>query len=161
GDDGAAHEGGGAALSDYHAYRLPVLAAAAGTGVKVVGHVPDNPPGQRNPADPWGNLVLLQNGPQLFSLGANLAPGTHVEAPGQTVHAGTRLGLCGNSGRSFVPHVHFHLQTTPRVGAATTALELADVVVGDPAGGEVLRRACLPRQGEVVRALEPRGEIAA
>jgi murein DD-endopeptidase MepM/ murein hydrolase activator NlpD len=31
--------------------------------------------------------------------------------PGQTVKAGDPLGVCGNSGNSDLPHVHYHLQT--------------------------------------------------
>lgn len=37
---------------------------------------------------------------------------------GDRVTRGQPLGLCGNSGNSSEPHLHIHLQTTPKFGAA-------------------------------------------
>lgn len=160
GPDGRAHRGLGAALEDYHCYRLPVLAPADGTVVKVRDGVPDNRPGQRHPGDNWGNVVVLQHGVGLYSLVAHLAPGTLTVSEGRVVRAGTRLGLCGNSGRSFVPHLHLQLQGSPRVGAPTLALELHDVVV-EGEHGPRLHGVYVPREGERVRALERAEDLAA
>ena len=158
--DGNRHVASGAELKDYHCYRLPVFAAAAGTVVSVRNDVPDNPPGERNAREAWGNVVLIQHGPALYSLLAHLAPGSVEVSEGQFVTAGTRVGACGNSGRSFVPHLHFHLQTTPVVGAPTCELELSDVVRQSESGA-VLHRAYVPALGDIVRSVEPRDEIAA
>ncbi|MBL8920258.1 MAG: urea transporter [Myxococcaceae bacterium] len=159
GPDGRAFKHQGAELRDYHCYRLPVLAPADGRVVKVVRDVPDNPPGQRNPTDPWGNLVVLEHAPGLYSLVCHLAPGSVDVAEGQGVRQGARLGLCGNSGRSFVPHLHLQLQASPRVGAPTVELELHDVatVTGDAV---TLARACTPGEGAQVRNLERRDDLA-
>lgn len=157
---GRKHGGAGAELRDYRCYRLPVLAAADGTVVKVVADVPDNPVGERNAREPWGNVVLLHHGPGLYSLVAHLAPGSVEVREGQRVRQGGRLGLCGNSGRSFVPHLHFHLQGTPRLGAPTRELLLADAVTGD-ADAPVLHRSLLPAEGQALRGLERREEVAA
>lgn len=156
---GNTHRGAGTELRDYHCYRLPVLACADGTVVKVVRDVPDNPVGERNPDDPWGNLVLLQHGPALYSLVCHLAPGTIDVVEGQHVRQGVRVGLCGNSGRSFVPHLHLQLQQAPRVGAPTIELELHDVVV-ERDGGAALERAWTPRDGEALRNLERKDDVA-
>ena len=53
-----------------------MFAAAAGTVVRARGDVADNPPGERNAHDPWGNVVVIQHGPALFSVVAHLSPGT-------------------------------------------------------------------------------------
>lgn len=159
GEDGRAHERSGAELGDYRCYRLPVLAPADGRVVKVVRDVPDNRPGERNPDDPWGNLVLIQHSPGLHSLVCHLAPGTIDVNEGQQVRAGARLGLAGNSGRSFVPHLHFQLQTSPRIGAPTLELELHDIVEQSP-DGERLRRACTPKEHAKVRNLERQADLA-
>ncbi|MBK9517711.1 MAG: urea transporter [Anaeromyxobacter sp.] len=156
---GATHGGDGRELRDHRCYRLPVLAAADGTVVKVVGDVPDNAPGAHDARRPFGNLVLLQHGPGLFSLVAHLAPGSLEVKEGQVVRQGARLGACGNSGRSFVPHLHFQLQGTPRVGAPTLELSLADVITGDEAA-PVLHRWLVPEEGQVVRGLVRRDEGA-
>ncbi len=157
---GARHVGGGRALRDFRCYRLPVLAAADGTVAKVVGDVPDNAIGERNPREPWGNAVVLQHGPALFSVVAHLAPGSVEVREGQVVRQGARLGLCGNSGRSFVPHLHFQLQASARLGAPTLELNLADVVTGDDASPR-LHRWLLPAEGDSVRGLVRRDELAA
>jgi urea transporter/murein DD-endopeptidase MepM/ murein hydrolase activator NlpD len=160
GAGGSTHTGAGAELRDFRCYRLPVLAAADGTVVKVVADVPDNPVGERNAREPYGNLVLLQHGPGLFSLVAHLAPGSVEVREGQLVRQGARLGRCGNSGRSFVPHLHFQLQGTARIGAPTLELTLSDVVTGGEEG-QVLHRWLVPEEGQAVRALERRDEAAA
>jgi murein DD-endopeptidase MepM/ murein hydrolase activator NlpD len=159
GPDGKAHAGLGTALADYHCYRLPVLAPADGTVVRVVDDVADNAVGEHHPTDPWGNLVLLQHGPALYSLVCHLSPGSVAVAPGQFVPQGARLGLCGNSGRSFVPHLHLHLQATPTVGAPTVELELHDWIREGAAGQLV--RAGVPAVGDAVRPLARQEAVAA
>lgn len=152
GADGRFYSGSGEALTDYYGYRSPVCATAAGTVVRVVDGVPDNAVGTLNLRENWGNAVVLQHGPNLYSLVAHLSPGTLRVREGQWVQQGDVLGGCGNSGRSAVPHVHFQLQATPTLGAPTIAVELHDVVLdgADPR----LRGACVPRLGAVVRNLD-------
>jgi urea transporter/murein DD-endopeptidase MepM/ murein hydrolase activator NlpD len=157
GANGVASGGRGRELRDFGCYRLPVLAAADGTIVKVVNDVPDNAPGTRNAREPWGNLVLLQHGIGLYSLVAHLAPGTVDVKEGQAVRQGARLGLCGNSGRSFVPHLHFQLQATARIGAPTLEPAFSDVLSGDE-DRPVLHRWLLPSEGQAVRGLTRREE---
>lgn len=159
GSDGVVHTGSGRELRDFRCYRLPILAAADGTVARVVADVPDNAIGDRNAREPYGNLVLLQHAPGLFSLVAHLAPGSIEVREGQLVRQGARLGRCGNSGRSFVPHVHFQLQGTARIGAPTLELTLSDVVTGDDEA-QVLHRWLVPANGQAIRALERRDEMA-
>ena len=44
-----------------------------------------------------------------------------VVKQGQKLNAGDVLGLCGNSGNSSEPHLHFHLQNTEDMNIATGA----------------------------------------
>ena len=46
---------------------------------------------------------------------AHIRPGSVRVKVGQTVAAGDTLGLCGNSGNSSEPHLHYHLQNSPRL----------------------------------------------
>jgi len=157
GPGGETYRGNGEVPQDYYCYRLPVIATADGTVVDVVDGVADNPIGEPNLRDNWGNLVLVAHGPGLYSLVCHLAPGSVEVRPGQLVRRGDRLGLCGSSGRSPVPHLHFQLQASPHVGAPTIDGELHDVVV-EPAGDGDERRweaTYVPVKGDVVRNLEP------
>jgi len=38
---------------------------------------------------------------------------------GDEVKAGQKIGLCGNSGNSSEPHLHYHLQNTPIIQDGT------------------------------------------
>ncbi|MFT3767456.1 MAG: M23 family metallopeptidase [Minicystis sp.] len=107
----------------------------------------------------WGNHVLIQHGVGLYSLVAHLAKGSVKVVKGQYVRRGEILGLCGSSGRSPRPHLHFHLQATAELGAPTLPCRFTDVVVnrGD---GEALETAITPAEGDVVRNLEPGEDVA-
>ena len=48
-----------------------------------------------------------------FSFLAHLKKSTIVVTAGDRIEIGQYLGLCGNSGHSSEPHLHYHLQNTP------------------------------------------------
>jgi hypothetical protein len=66
---------------------------------------------------------------------------------GQQVRAGDVPGLCGNSGNTTEPHLHFHLQDGPNLGEAlglpVTFVDYVSngqpVSEGTPVQGELLR----------------------
>jgi urea transporter/murein DD-endopeptidase MepM/ murein hydrolase activator NlpD len=155
--EGRTFRGDGAALTDYYCYRLPVVAPADGSVVAAVDHLPDCPIGQPDLKDNWGNHVVLYHAPGVYSLVCHLAPGSAAVRPGQPVRRGDRLGLCGASGRAPMPHLHFQLQASPQVGAPTIAGELHDVIIegAEAQGSRRWRGAVIPREGDVVRNLEP------
>lgn len=140
GPDGAFHAGDGRQAADYHCFRLPVLAAADGTVAAIQGDVPDNPIGTVNLQRNWGNLVVLQHAPGTYSLAAHLAQGSLAVRKGQVVRRGDLLGLCGNSGRSPRPHLHFQLQESEVPGAPTIPFRFEDACLhADDASGRAAR----------------------
>ncbi len=149
-------------LTDYRAYRLPVLATAAGTVVAIESSRPDNPIGTVNVEHNWGNYVVLQHGPALFSLVAHLVPGSVTVAVGQTVRGGEVLGLCGNSGRSPEPHLHFQLQSRAELGSPTVPCHFSDCVLlaSRPDEPDRLLSAHEPKVDQVLRNLEIDAERA-
>ena len=149
----------GRTLSDYHCYRLPVLATADGKVVKVVDGVKDNKLGEVNLDKNWGNLVILLHGPGVYSMVCHLSPESIKVKEGESVSKGDQLGLCGNSGRSPIPHIHFQLQATARVGAPTIHAELHDLI-SEGEGGHVFHRTLVPDKGEQVRNLEPEEDLS-
>jgi len=157
--DGRAFSGHGTSLEDYSCYRLPVTAPAAGVVARVIDAVPDNPVGEVNLDDNWGNVVIVYHAPGLYSCVAHLAPGSARVREGDPVAVGDVLALCGNSGRSATPHLHLQLQASADVGAATIPIELHDVV-GPTASGELLYAARVPSRGDVVRRVEADDERA-
>jgi murein DD-endopeptidase MepM/ murein hydrolase activator NlpD len=111
--DGKAYRTSGRENDDYFAFGQSVLAPAAGTVVEVVDGIDDNKPGDMNPAAPAGNHVVIDHGQKEFSFLAHLKKGSTRVKKGDQVEAGAPIGLCGNSGNSAGPHLHYHLQNTP------------------------------------------------
>ena len=110
---GSTYTGDGSSNEQYYAFGLPILAPADGVVVVAVDGVPDNIPGVMNPEQPLGNYVVLDHQNGEYSFLAHLQQGSVTVQAGDWVRKGDPLGLCGNSGNSGEPHLHYHLQNTP------------------------------------------------
>lgn len=108
------HVGDGTRNEDYYCFGKEILAPASGKVVEAVDAVADNTPGveNMNAQEPLGNYVILDHGNAEFSFLVHLQHGSVAVKQGDMVEAGQLLGLCGNSGHSSEPHLHYHLQTT-------------------------------------------------
>jgi hypothetical protein len=112
--DGNFRQGEGLRNEDHFCFGAPVVAPGAGRVVVATDGTPDNSrPGVKDGPGGPGNHVIIDHGGGKHSLVAHLKLNTVAVRAGQTVKAGDRLGACGNSGKSDLPHVHYHLQTGP------------------------------------------------
>ncbi len=146
---GGTYRSPGARNADYWAWGRPVVAPAGGVVVAAVDGVRDNRPrieveNRRNPA---GNHVVLDLGNGEYALLAHLQRRSVRVRPGQRVRAGDLLGLCGNSGNSSEPHLHFHLQDRAQLFGVARGLPIAfrgysadgrEVARGTPVQGQFL-----------------------
>lgn len=124
-DDGSFHSGTGLNVEDYLCYSKPVLAPADGWVEEILDGVADNPVGEVNLDQNWGNTVIIKHGTKLYTKLCHLRKGSFQVAKGDYVKRGQILAGCGNSGRSPKPHLHFHVQSEPYIGAQTTDYPLA------------------------------------
>jgi len=138
-------------IEDYYTFGLPVLATASGTVRRVVAHVEDNAAGEMNLKDNWGNLVLIQHAPLLFSMVCHLKKNSIVVKEGDHVVAGARLASAGNSGRSDIPHIHLHFQATPEIGSATIPIPFTQFAATN--GTQKTRFNSVPNENEIVMNL--------
>jgi murein DD-endopeptidase MepM/ murein hydrolase activator NlpD len=156
-DGGRIHRGDGTQNEDYACFGRPILTPAGGTVREVLDTVPDNQPGRMNPAIPPGNHVIIGHGRGEYSVLAHLRQGSVRVRPGERVAAGQPVGVCGNSGNSSAPHLHYHLQTADRAGAG----------VGLPAqfreysADGALKTVGEPVRGQTVEAVGPAGNLPA
>ena len=104
--------GDGSKNSNYFCYGREIYAPAPGEVIMVVDGVPDNTPGSMNPYSAMGNCVMIKHAANEYSFLAHFQPGTIKVKKGKQVKPGELLGLCGNSGNSSEPHLHFHVQNT-------------------------------------------------
>ena len=116
--DGKSHSGDGKALTDYYCYGAPLLAPGDGVVAWTEDQHPDQAIGTTNAANPIGNGVVIDHGNGEFSLLAHMQPNSLLVKKGDRVKRGQKLGLCGNSGNTSEPHVHYHLQNGPEMREA-------------------------------------------
>ena len=103
---------------DFPSYGQTIVADAPGVIVTVVDGVPDNPPTIQNGYDAHGNYVVIDHRNGEYSLFAHFVPGSITVRVGQWVGMGQRLGACGNSGRSTMPHLHWQVMDHPQAHRA-------------------------------------------
>ncbi len=104
---------------DYYAFGKEILAPCDGEVVLAVDGVKDNLPGTRNPTFVTGNTVIIRTVNNEYLFFAHFKQFSVKVKEGQKVKRGHVLGLCGNSGNSSEPHLHFHLQNMEDMNAAT------------------------------------------
>ncbi len=114
-EDGESFSGEGTYLSDYYCYEQAILSPADGVVVRIRDGVRDYK-GVGDYSVDWktrdfrGNFVIIQHAPKEFSFLAHLKRNSLMVKKGDQVKKGQLIGLCGNSGNSTEPHLHFHLQ---------------------------------------------------
>ena len=163
--EGRTYRGAGQALSDYYCYNKPVLAPADGIVEEVVQHLAENPIGEVNLRQNWGNTIVLRHAPGVYSQLSHLRPHSARVRPGDAVRRGDVLAACGSSGRSPEPHLHFQVQATPAIGSPTLAYPLAHflaVAAACPcqAGPEQLVLNAVPQLDTTVRPPVPQVQLA-
>lgn len=145
------HRGEGTRNEDYYCYGRPILSPAAGIVVVAVDGLPDNVPGKADAEHLAGNHVMIDHGHDEYSLLAHLKPTSVAVKVGDAVKVGQALGACGNSGNSSEPHLHFHLQNTPR---PLDGEGLPAPFEGYAANGKAVARS-EPKKGQAIRAIVP------
>lgn len=148
--DGKSFSGPANEHTSYYCWSEPVLAVADGVVTDAVDGLPDMAIGDMSAKAAAGNHVIVRVGPDQHALVAHLQKGSVKVKTGDRVKAGQTLGLCGNSGRTSEPHIHFHLQTGATFVEGGTGLP-ADftglLVDGRPAkDGEPLRGQAIAAQ---------------
>ena len=72
-----------------------------------------------NPAYVPGNTIIIKTANDEYLFLAHFKQHSIMVTQGQRVKQGDLLGLCGNSGNSSEPHLHFHIQNTENINIAT------------------------------------------
>jgi len=123
--EGQSFRSTGLVCSDYYCYGKPVLAAADGVVTEIQDKVEDNEIDRVNTTQNWGNSVVIRHANGLYTQVSHLKKHSVKVNKGDFVKAGEVIGLCGNSGRSPYPHLHFQVQASPYIGSPTLDYPLA------------------------------------
>jgi urea transporter len=136
-------------VENFFCYNKPVVSPGDGVVTELVDNIDDNEPGKVNTLQNWGNTIVIMHLPNLYSQVSHLRAGTFRVKKGDYVRKGDFLALCGNSGRSPEPHIHFQVQTTPVPGAKTTAYPLSYYLLKKGSGNQLIISS-VPAEGETV-----------
>lgn len=144
----------GAFLKDYFAYEAPVIAPVSGYVVNILENIIDNPIGEINTLNNWGNSVVIKISDNFYLKISHLLNGSLKVKLDDYVYAGQIIGLCGNSGRSPEPHIHLQLQTSPEIGAKTIKYPFAYYLTKNE-NGQKFHSFDYPKKNEVVKNILP------
>ncbi len=152
-EEGKTYKGSGDHPTDYYCYDKAVLAPADGTIETVVDGVEDNPVGQKNLEQNWGNTIVIRHQDRLFTKLSHLKPHSVEVSPGERVKRGDVLARCGNSGHSPYPHLHFQVQRTPYIGSRTADYPFSHYM-SHGGGRHELKTVAVPAAGDKVSNIE-------
>ncbi|GAB3935678.1 peptidoglycan DD-metalloendopeptidase family protein [Mucilaginibacter myungsuensis] len=119
GSSGKTFKNGGRTNPDYYAFGKELLAPCDGEIVLAVDGIKDNKPGMLNLAYGPGNSVVIRTVNNEYLVLMHFKQFSIAVKQGQQVKQGDLLGLCGNSGNSSEPHLHFHIQNVEEQTIAT------------------------------------------
>ena len=120
-ENGKSYKNSGEKNEDYYAFEKELIAPCDAEVVIVVDGIKDNKPGEMNSYFILGNTVILKTDNDEYLLFAHFKQNSIVVKQGENVEKGELLGLCGNSGNSSEPHLHFHIQNVEDINQATGA----------------------------------------
>lgn len=149
-DQGKTHKDEGLKNEDYYAFGRKVLAPAEGVVTDVIQGVRDNSPGSMNPYSALGNAVVIQHRDHEVSVLAHFKQDGILVKPGYKIQKGQVLGLCGNSGNSSEPHIHYHLQNTPIIQDGAGIKCFFDNIVVTKDGNGTTQKHYSPIKGDIV-----------
>lgn len=118
-EKGKSFKTNGTTNKDYYAFGQELFAPCDGEVVLVVDGIKDNMPGTMNPVYVPGNSVIIKTANNEYLFFAHFKQHSIKVLEGQKVRKGQFLGLCGNSGNSSEPHLHFHIQNAEDMNVAT------------------------------------------
>lgn len=129
---GKSYKKNGKTNEDYYAFGQPLTAPCDAEVLSVTEGVKDNVPGEMNPVQITGNSIVLKTINNEYLLLAHFKLNSIRVKKGDTVKKGQLLGLCGNSGNSSEPHLHFHIQNQENMtGAVGIKCYFEKIVVND------------------------------
>ncbi len=118
--DGELYDGFGEENEEWFGFGATLVAPGAGRIVEIQNDVPDNRPwipelDYARALDDlrffYGNYVVIDHLNGEFSYLMHMKEGSIRVKPGQIVEQEEELGQLGNSGDSYLPHLHYQLQT--------------------------------------------------
>jgi murein DD-endopeptidase MepM/ murein hydrolase activator NlpD len=143
----------GTDLKDFYCYNKPILAPLDGYVYDILNIVDENPIGEVNTEQNWGNTIIMNHLNGLYSQISHIKKDSFLVNIGDYIKKGTPIANCGNSGRSPEPHIHFQLQTSPTIGAVTYPYPIAYFIERN-GKKRYLKMGEIPKEGTYISNIE-------
>ncbi len=146
----------GNSSEDYYSFGLDILAPGDGEVVEVVNGLRDNTPKELNSFNFIGNYIMIKHDETVYSVLGHLKQNSVVVKVGAKVKAGDKLALCGNSGYTTDPHLHFQVQDSDVFAKVDSNYKRVDVAKGKKVFfkeiviGKVIKKDYSPVKGDLV-----------
>lgn len=105
-------------LEDFPVFGKEVLAPGNGKIIQVIDGSIDVHLGERDRSVGVGNTIIIDHQNGEYSLLCHFKYNSIRVKVGEKVKQGDVLGLCGNTGNTTQPHIHFNLQDGPLIHKA-------------------------------------------
>jgi len=151
--DGKTYNQPGTSVKDYYCYELPVTSPAAGYVVQVFDGIYDNAIKETNDRENWGNTIIIKHAEGLYSKLSHLKMRSFKVKQGDYVRAGEIVALCGSSGHSPEPHLHFQMQANPYIGSQTISYPIAYYLVKQKEDEYSFHSFDIPKEKQTVRTV--------
>ena len=117
-------------LEECGVFGREVLSPGNGIIIQVINGAIDVLLGERDRSVGVGNAVIIDHLNGEFSLLCHFKFNSIKVGVGDQINQGDVIGLCGNTGNTFQPHIHFNLQDGPRMHTAKALpAQFAKIVV--------------------------------
>ena len=148
-DDQKTYTDSGINKKDFYCFDKPIVSPLDGYVYDIINNVEDNDIADVNTEQNWGNTIILNHVNGLFTQISHIKKDSFKVEIGDYVTKGTVLATCGNSGRSPEPHIHFQIQTSPKVGAVTLGYPIA-YFIENHNGKSFLKTAEIPHEDSII-----------
>lgn len=150
--DDQSFQNNGATLKDFYCFGLPVVSPAHGQVIRIQNSLADNPPGEVDTKNNWGNFILIRLDNGFHLLLAHLQNSSISVSEGARIKPGEKIARCGNSGRSPQPHLHMQIQETSALGSRTYPFHLQSIVKYKTDGLSEYLLVNIPEVGDCIEA---------
>lgn len=148
---GNSYKNDGKKNEDYYAFGKEITAPCDAVVADAIDGVQENVPGEMNEKAITGNTVILKTANNEYLFFAHFKNHSVKVHKGDRVKKGQLLGLCGNSGHSSEPHLHFHMQNTDDLISGTGTKAYFEKLVVDNASGTSQKEDYSPVQGDTIK----------
>ena len=107
------HSGDGNKLEDYEVFGKEVISPADGIVIQIIDGAIDVLPGERDRSVGVGNALIIDHQNGEYSLFCHFKHNSIRVKVGDKIKQRNVLGLCGNTGNTSQPHIHYNPQGGP------------------------------------------------